>query len=188
METETLDISATNFTSSWPIIHGSLEDSITSESSISAVDSISDSDPALKPPLILRRPSPDSGPCEITISFTQQHEIKQVYVRSTARVYEIYYSADEKGENEYLCTVRCGVAAKSEELLQETNGVGSLSSSSCSPNSSSCDGHLRSESGGSTNEDDWVDVKVRNSSMLDEGTSLSKKDDSCMERGNQVIL
>uniref|UniRef100_A0A803LC02 Uncharacterized protein n=1 Tax=Chenopodium quinoa TaxID=63459 RepID=A0A803LC02_CHEQI len=169
METETLDISATNFNSSWPIIHGSLEDAITSESSISSVDSV----PALKPPLILR------------LSFTQQHEIKQVYVRSTARVYEIYYSANEKGENEYLCTVRCGVAAKSEELLQETDGVGSLPISSCSPNSSSCDGHLRSDSGGSTNEDDWVDVKVRNSAMLDEGTPLSKIDESCMERGNQ---
>ncbi|XP_021852395.1 uncharacterized protein [Spinacia oleracea] len=190
METENLGTSSTINSSSWPIIRGSLHDAITSESSISALDSASDSDPtvsaALKPPLILRRPAPDSGPCEITISFTQKHEVKQVYVRSTARVYEIYHSADDKGDNEYLCTVRCGVAAKTEELLQETDGEGSLSTSSSSPNRSSCEGHFRSGSGGSTNEDDWVDVKVQNPSMLDSrDTCLSKKDESCMERGNQ---
>lgn len=123
------------------------------------------------------------------VSFTQKHEVKQVYVRSTARVYEIYHSADDKGDNEYLCTVRCGVAAKTEELLQETDGEGSLSTSSSSPNRSSCEGHFRSGSGGSTNEDDWVDVKVQNPSMLDSrDTCLSKKDESCMERGNQVLL
>ncbi|KNA15255.1 hypothetical protein SOVF_099830 [Spinacia oleracea] len=47
-----------------------LHDAITSESSISALDSSSDFDPTvsatLKPPLILRRSSSDSGPCEIT--------------------------------------------------------------------------------------------------------------------------
>lgn len=190
METENLDdislISATTKTSSWPIIRGTLDDAITSESSISAVDSDLAVHETPKPPLILRRPSPDSGPCEITISFTQQHEIKQVYVRSTARVYEIYCAADKKGGSEYLCTVRCGVAAKTDELLQKFDGVGSLSTSSSSSNRTVCEGHLRSDSGGSTNEDDWVDVKVQNPSLLEAKDScLSKKDESCMEPGNQ---
>lgn len=71
METENLEIpliSTATKSSSWPIIRGSLDDSITCESSISAVDS--DSDHAVhiyrKPALIMRRPSRDSDPCEIT--------------------------------------------------------------------------------------------------------------------------
>ncbi|KAL2939903.1 Glycogen debranching enzyme [Bienertia sinuspersici] len=196
METENLDISlisAKHLTSSWQIIRSSLDDAITCESSISAVDSPSDSDHAAitsrKPPLILRRPSPDSPPCEITILFTQQHEIKQVYVRSTARVYEIYCAADKKGDNEYLCTVRCGVAARIEEPLQDSDGIDYFSSSSSRSNRSSCEGHFRSESAGSANEDGWVDVEVQNPSVLNAGVShLAKKDVSCMERGNQEFF
>ncbi|XP_057525348.1 uncharacterized protein LOC130804775 [Amaranthus tricolor] len=185
MDIKNLDlslISSTRKSSSWPIVSGSLDHVVTCESSFSAVDS---DDSSRKHPLILRRPSLDSDPCEITIFFTQQHEIRQVYVRSTARVYEIYYEACEKGGNEYLCTVRCGVAARTEESLHETDDVG-LPTSTSNSNGSSCEGHSRSESGGSTNEDGWVDVKVRNSSMLDARDSfLTKKDKSCMNRVNQ---
>ena len=74
MEAETLDsssISSSTKTTSWPIIRGSIDDSVTFESSIFAADSNSDHADALndKTPLILRRASPDSGPCEITSNY-----------------------------------------------------------------------------------------------------------------------
>lgn len=58
--------------------------------------------------------------------------MRQIYVRSTARVYEIYTN------DEYLCTVRCGVATRDGEVLR-SNEIG--------------DDNVR-------NEDDWVEVKA----------------------------
>jgi hypothetical protein len=44
------------------------------------------------------------------------YEIHRVYVKSTARIYEIYQSTDTKGASkDYLCTVRCGFAAKEQQ-------------------------------------------------------------------------
>jgi hypothetical protein len=67
--------------------------------------------------------------------------VRQIYVRSTARVYEIYTAPDLKTNNEYLCTVRCGVATRDGEVLRSccVNEIG--------------DDNVRSE-------DDWVEVKV----------------------------
>lgn len=163
METETLDtssISSSTKTASWPIIRGSIDDSVTFESSVFAADSNSDHTNALKrkTPLILRRPSPDSGPCEITIRLAHQHEVRQVYVRSTARIYEIYSAADEKGGNEYLCTVRCGLSAQSDETMQVTDAVGSMPASYSGSDRCEEQGHSRVESGSSINEDGWVDI------------------------------
>ncbi|XP_074308427.1 uncharacterized protein LOC141643254 [Silene latifolia] len=180
MASETLDVTINEergmkrrTSSSWTIISGSLNDAVTCESSEIAVD---DSD--RKSPLILRRPSPDSGPCEITILFTQQHEIKQVYIRSTSKVYEIYCATNEKSENEYLCTVRCGIAARDEVLQLEVDGVASISSNS---EKSADEVHSRTDSGSSTDGDGWVDVKLNKSSRVDaEDGSSSKKEDNCI--------
>ncbi|KAJ8449994.1 hypothetical protein Cgig2_029356 [Carnegiea gigantea] len=163
METETLDsssISSSTKTTSWPIIRGSIDDSVTFESSIFAADSNSDHTDALKhkTPLILRRASPDSGPCEITIRLAHQHEVRQVYVRSTARIYEIYSAADEKSGNEYLCTVRCGLCAQNDDPMQVTDAVGSMPASYSGSNRCEEQGHSRAESGSSINEDGWVDI------------------------------
>ncbi|GAB4832579.1 hypothetical protein Ancab_006596 [Ancistrocladus abbreviatus] len=53
-------------TTSWSIFHGSLDDTVTYESSLSAVDSDSVAVIRREPPLVLRRPSSESPPCEIT--------------------------------------------------------------------------------------------------------------------------
>lgn len=158
----------------WTVADGFLVDSITFESlTINDDDDDhqnTDSNPTLKSPLILQPPSPDPPPCEITITFAQKYEVRQVYVRSTARIYEIYYASDLGSSNEYLCTVRCGVATREEEVL-------------CTPSFEEAVAHLKganketdekkSKSDGSlnTNEDGWVEVKALDSPQLDNGNS-----------------
>lgn len=160
----------------WTVADGFLVDSITFESlTINDDDDDddhqkTDSNPTLKSPLILHTPSPDPPPCEITITFAQKYEVRQVYVRSTARIYEIYYASDLGSSNEYLCTVRCGVATREEEVL-------------CTPSFEEAVVHLKganketdekkskSDSSLNTNEDGWVEVKALDSPQLDNGNS-----------------
>ncbi|XP_019454387.1 PREDICTED: uncharacterized protein LOC109355603 isoform X2 [Lupinus angustifolius] len=109
-------ISETN----WTVASGSLFNSVSFQSSLSSShdsDSNSDSNSNLNSPLILHPPSPDSPPCQITIKFKEKHEVRQVYVRSTARLYEIYFATNLHSDNDYLCTVRCGVATRDHQLL-----------------------------------------------------------------------
>lgn len=105
------------------------------------------------------------------VTFAQKYEVRQVYVRSTARIYEIYYAPDLGSSNEYLCTVRCGVATRGEEVL-------------CAPSLEEAVAHLKganketdenkskSDSSLNTNEDGWVEVKALDSPQLDNGNSL----------------
>ncbi|KAL7126131.1 hypothetical protein ABFS83_14G165100 [Erythranthe nasuta] len=106
----------------WVIAHGSLEASVAVESSDYPIPEPDPETPAPKSPLVLNPPMPDSGPCEIKISFQQKYDISQIYVRSTARLYEVYYAQSPNSKNEYLCTVRCGIAERDETLLQ-TNWI-----------------------------------------------------------------
>lgn len=85
----------------------------------------------------------------------QKHEIRQVYVRSTARMYEIYYKSDVHSSNEYLCTVRCSIAAREDDLLHESNHV----EAAIEPTKESDSDYNEKRSPSSTNEDDWVEVK-----------------------------
>lgn len=64
-------------------------------------------------------------------------------------MYEIYYAPDLQSNNEYLCTVRCGVATRDGEVLR---------SSSTHEIASSLDRDSGDESARS--EDDWLEVKV----------------------------
>ena len=107
-----------------------------------------------------------------------------MYVRSTARMYEIYCAADEKGGNQYLCTVRCGLAAQSDEPVQVTDAVGCMSSSHSGSNRCEEKGHSRAESRSSINEDGWVDIDP--SGFNGGESSLRNKKESCSETGNQV--
>ncbi|KAI4385598.1 hypothetical protein MLD38_003605 [Melastoma candidum] len=98
---------------SWTVNGGSLSDYVTLEDS-----SVTDPDPDPDPrtPLLLLRPD-SSPPCEITLDFGQRRDVQQVYLRSTARVYEVYYSTDQHPSSpEYLCTVRCGLLAESDHV------------------------------------------------------------------------
>ncbi|XP_054813822.1 uncharacterized protein LOC129314403 [Prosopis cineraria] len=169
METEAkISMSNWNSQTNWTIASGSLQDCITFESSLSLANEGGDEvgattvDSTLKSSLILCPSSADSGPCEIMISFAQKHEVLQVYVRSTARVYEIYCEPDVQSSNEYLCTVRCGIAARDGEVLHALNVEEVVSSHVKGFNKELSEENNRSE-------DDWVDVKIPDSSLLDGG-------------------
>jgi len=94
-----------------------------------------------------------------------------VYVRSTARIYEIYYSSDQQDSNkEYMCTVHCGAAVK-EMIPQATTGCqGNDNGTAARP-----DKVVRSDSSNS-DEDGWVQVKAPDSFLQDDRKySLSQK-------------
>ncbi|KAM1974137.1 hypothetical protein ACFX15_039074 [Malus domestica] len=157
----------------WTVAGGSLTNCVSFESSSSLID---DDTPNSTPTstLILHPPSPDSGPCEITINFTQKHDIQQVYVRSTAREYEIYYAPDIQSGNEYLCTVLCGIAARDEQMLHTGDN-----DQVCPANSNESlkdPSEAKSRNGNSPNnsEDDCVEVKVLDTKVLDNKINLSQ--------------
>ncbi|OVA19109.1 hypothetical protein BVC80_7895g2 [Macleaya cordata] len=155
--------SATN----WIVKNGSLNNSLSFETPFSEINEESNSP---KDQLQLIKPiSPDSGPCEITISFSQKHEIQQIYVRSTARVYEIYYAPDQKSSNEYLCTVRCSAAAKEDAArnASDSGEANGLYPEGSSGTMELCVDNIKNDNRHGTNEDDWVEVKVPVSPLLD---------------------
>ncbi|KAL0737817.1 hypothetical protein Bca4012_014027 [Brassica carinata] len=94
----------------------------------------------------------------------------QVYIRSTARVYEVYYTKKKRDDREYLCTVRCGVAmTEDEEVLK----IISLNESPASENGvepvkdgDSMEKKVKENGNGQTREDDWVDVKSNEKDLL----------------------
>ncbi|XP_052193264.1 uncharacterized protein LOC127801843 isoform X2 [Diospyros lotus] len=170
--------SRSSFLTNWTVAGGSLQVSCTVESSDSPIDSETVfAEP--KPRLVLKRPSPDSGPCEITINFAQKHEVRQVYVRSTARVYEIYFAPSVQSGNEYLCTVRCSIVVRDDVLLVTETDAASGAQGEGSTEvkvGEKCnnDGNIAS------NEHDWIEVEVPDSSLQDnQYNSVSKKVDPC---------
>lgn len=153
-----------SFDANWTICHGSLESSVTVESPEYPIAESHADDSA---PLVLKPSRLDSGPCEIKICFRKKYDIDQIYVRSTARVYEVYYSHSPQCSNEYLCTVRCNAAERDEKLLQTTEiefvseehydcFVGELPQGIVT--------------GGGGGDDDWVKIKVPEV----DGSSLDK--------------
>ncbi|CAK9167672.1 unnamed protein product [Ilex paraguariensis] len=190
METQTHNTNTLPWSSAtnWTVSHGDLDTAITFESSSDYATDSETVGSTWKSPLVLRSPSPDSGPCEIKICFTQKHEIRQIYVRSTARVYEIYYTPPLWGGDKYLCTVRCGAAARDEKLLYaiatENAAPAYLKGSSdeLAEEKSTGEGDI------GTNEDDWVEVKVPDSSLLENGiNSLPNKTNDYKGRSIQVF-
>jgi hypothetical protein len=157
---DTLSSSSWSFATNYQISHGSLQTSITVDSS----DSPLDTDLTAKSPLVLVPSASNPAPCEINITFKQKHEIRQIYVRSTARVYEIYYAPDLRCNSEYLCTVRCGIAERDQELLhtsEETVCKESKRKSVLSEEIST------NGSYNGTSEDDWVEIQNPSSPALD---------------------
>lgn len=187
--------SATSCSSStnWTVAGGSLLNSLSFESSLSPIDeevqeeeeNTTANSTTSKSPLILRPSSPDSGPCEIKIDFTQKHEVRQVYVRSTARVYEIYYHSGLQSDSEYLCTVRCGIALRDEGVL--TAKIEELVSANRSETYKDItEEDSKSGSNLTSSEDDWVEVKVPNAAVAEnKNFSLPSKADSITERSKQ---
>ncbi|XP_020257098.1 uncharacterized protein LOC109833722 isoform X2 [Asparagus officinalis] len=161
-------------TTNW-IADGSLDDAISFDTS----EEIEDEQEA-KPVLLLRPETDDPPPCEITICFRKKHEIYRVYVRSTARVYEMYYSSDhEESNKEYLCTVRCGAAVKEvladSVTVRDTNGC----KESLSNGIVAIPEKVTRNNSNSSDEDGWVQVKAPNTVMQDgKEYSVSKNCDN----------
>ncbi|KAE8702792.1 Actin-related protein 7 isoform 1 [Hibiscus syriacus] len=166
----------------WSIADGSLRNSVIFESTIApitgcdqhelGVDDPNAVDSAPSSPLILCPTSSDSGPCEITIAFAQSHEVRQVYVRSTARVYEMYCAPKHQSSNEYLCTVRCGVACRDEEVLQAANFDESEMAHLKGGNTVLDEKRLKSDSNSTSTENDWVEVKGPDTPLLDSRSNV----------------
>ncbi|KAM1026825.1 hypothetical protein ACFX2A_040663 [Malus domestica] len=157
----------------WTVAGGSLTNCVSFESSSSLID---DDTPNSTPTstLILHPPSPDSGPCEIAINFTQKHEIQQVYVRSTAREYDIYYAPDKQSGNEYLCTVLCGIAARDEQVLHTGDNDQVCPANSNESLKDPSEAKSRSGNRPNNSEDDCVEVKVLDTNVLDNKINLSQ--------------
>lgn len=138
---------------------GAVEDAVSFETS----DYDAEAAPA---GVVLSRPPPDRDgdvpPCEVTVSFRGKYEIHRVYVRSTARIYELYHCTDKMGTSkDYLCTVRCGLAVKVPQPFSEES-MSQLSGSALA--SDKREHEVKSVSSGS-DEDSWVDVKIPESSL-----------------------
>ncbi|KAK1360684.1 hypothetical protein POM88_045158 [Heracleum sosnowskyi] len=118
-----------SFTSNWKIASGSFDDSVSFESSESPID-VDGIDFVKKPPLVLTPSESDSSPCEITLTFMQKHEIRQVYVRSTTLV--------------------------EDDLLHESNHVEAAIEST----KESDRDYNEKKSPSSATEEDWVECRV----------------------------
>lgn len=147
-------------TSTWaPAGAATVEDAVSFETSTDDAESSPTA-------VVLARPPSDGGedppPCEVTVNFTGKYEIHRVYVKSTARIYEIYYSPDLKDTSkDYLCTVRCGLAAN------EPLPSGEECMSQGSSNTVSVEKHEQETKSvtSSSDEDSWVEVKVPESPL-----------------------
>lgn len=115
----------------------------------------------------------------------QKHEIRQVYVRSTARVYEIYYAPTLQSDNEYLCTVRCGIAEKDGEFLQ-ANEIEVVSPQYLKDYvGKPTEGRVTAEAKVCASEDDWVEVKVPDGDRI---SCLQKHTTGNERRSIEVVL
>lgn len=183
MTTTTGDNSTTTATTSatipwssetnWTVSCGSLDSVVTFESFDFPIDSELT---ARKPPILLLPPSSsDFEPCEIRLNFSQKHEIRQVYVRSSARVYEIYYAPALQSENEYLCTVRCSAASVEDNLVPATDVKEATSVNLVGANGILPKGRVAGENNIGSNEDDWVEVKLPVGRVDDGNTYLANQ-------------
>ncbi|TVU38378.1 hypothetical protein EJB05_11745 [Eragrostis curvula] len=116
--------------------------------------------------VVLTRPPPDESgdapPCEVTVSFRGMYEIHRVYVKSTARIYEIYHSTKTKSTSkDYLCTVRCGLVIKEPQPTCEEN----VDQWNYNASTSEKREHETKSISSSSSDDSWVDVKVPESPM-----------------------
>lgn len=91
-------------------------------------------------------------------------------------MYEIYYAADFQSGNEYLCTVRCGIATRDEQVLRTTDFEDVLSACPKGSDDNLSKESLRSDSNLNSSEDDWVEVKAPdNSTTGNKENSLPSK-------------
>lgn len=121
----------------------------------------------------------------VIVRFSQKYEIRQIYVRSTARVYEVYYLQSWKSDSRYLCTARCSIAERDEQVLQAFDTEESAESTGNSSLELKED-KLSVEGNTGSSDDDWVEVKVLDSSLQHRINSLSNQKSSIRGRDIQV--
>ncbi|XP_073140796.1 uncharacterized protein [Henckelia pumila] len=143
-----------SFDANWTIARGSLESTVAVES---PENKIAESDADDSAPLVLKPSRLDSDHCEIKICFKKKYDICQIYVRSTARVYEVYCSHSPQSSNEYLCTVRCNAAERDGKILQ-TTGIEYVSEEHGDCFVGKMPEDIVTNGGGG--DDDWVKIKV----------------------------
>ncbi|CAL9766979.1 unnamed protein product [Musa acuminata subsp. burmannicoides] len=138
----------------WIVAGGCLRDVISFDTSAKDAPAIR----AISTPILLLR----SGllPCEITICFNEKCKIRKIYVRSTARAYEIY-----------LCNVHCRVAAKEVAPVIATNGASADCESGNHATSEKKD-KMSLDDSNCNIEDDRVEGKVPDSPLHDQKTSV----------------
>lgn len=99
----------------------------------------------------------------------------------------MYWAPDLQSINEYLCTVRCSIAAKDEKSLHATVIEEPVSTHIEGSDGNLAEENLRNGSNFSSNEDGWVEVKAPDSSPLDDGsTSLQSRINTNAARISQV--
>ncbi|XP_072951506.1 uncharacterized protein [Typha angustifolia] len=167
--------------SNWIPVYGSLEESVSLETS-----DLDASPPASCGLLLRRPPGDDSSPCEITVCFRVKHEIHRVYVRSAARVYEIYYATDQENTSKnYLCTVSCDLAIK--EVLPSSGKVSTAEGENCSCGTVEKHEHTDRSDSSHSGEEGWVDLKTPDSpSSYNLDNSLSRKADGTFSSNFQM--
>ncbi|KAA8520236.1 hypothetical protein F0562_014492 [Nyssa sinensis] len=84
-----------------------------------------------------------------------------------ARVYEIYYASALQSINEYLCTVRCGIAARDQELLHATDIEEPVCEHLKGSAGELAKEKLKDDGNTGSSEDEWVEVKVPDSPFQD---------------------
>ena len=99
----------------------------------------------------------------------------------------MYWVPDLQSINEYLCTVRCSVAAKDEKSLHATDIEEPVSANIEGSDGKLAEENLKNGSSVSSNEDGWVEVKVPDSHPLDNrSSSLQSKTNTNAGRISQV--
>lgn len=99
----------------------------------------------------------------------------------------MYWAPDLQSINEYLCTVRCSIAAKDEKSLHATDIEEPVSANIEGSDGKPAEENLKNGSSVSSNEDGWVEVKVPDSHSLDNrSSSLQSKINTNAGRISQV--
>ena len=107
-----------------------------------------------------------------------------MYVRSTARVYEIYYAPELRSDNEYLCTVRCSVATRDGDVLRVADVQEAVLAHVKESGKDRAEDKLGDGSNcPSGSEDDWVEVSrngsVSSKSSTSQGRNVQVSDFLC---------
>ncbi|KAF9596245.1 hypothetical protein IFM89_008408, partial [Coptis chinensis] len=169
MEETSNNSSSPSLSTNWIVSKGSLHNVLTLKTTTGLEK---EEDHGKHQSVVLISPTSDSSFCEINVSFAQSHEIRRIYVRSSARTYEIYCKTGQQSSNEYLCGASCSITKENRPL--DTSDVEELTFAWFKGSKGSTN-HMElpeTQTGidNTPNEDDWVEVESLDSALLDSKT------------------